>query len=308
MVDVGIRHLQFVIAAGKHGSLRRAAESLHIRQSTLSRTIQQLEDQLGISIFVRSASGVRPTPAGFQLLRSAERLVSDYDKLVSAAKALSNGTAGRLSLGLATSFAATMLHPVVRDYARERPDVGIHLTARTKPTLYSELNEDRLDLAIVAGDIRDENFESLSLWSERIFVALPEVHPLARRPFVHWVDIGDEVVLASRHGLGPELGEILARKVAALGHLPRLESHCIGSEALLSLVAAGKGLILQPESAIRAAHPGLVLLEVHGKAGTSWITYSACWKKQHTNPALTPFLALLRAHRSMLPSGRVRDG
>ena len=160
----------------------------------------------------------------------------------------------------------------------------------------------------MAGDISGENYESLSLCSERIFLALPKVHPLARRQFVHWVDIGDEVILASQHGLGPELGDILASKLAALGHLPRLDRHCIGSEALLSLVAAGKGLTLQPESAIRAAHPGLVLLEVHGKAGTSWITYSACWKKQHTNPALTPFLALLRAHRSMLPSGPVRDG
>jgi len=87
----------------------------------------------------------------------------------------------------------------------------------------------------------------------------------------------------------------------------RFEDHEIGIEALMSLVAAGRGVALQCEGVARTTHPGVVQLEVHDGTGASWITYSACWKKQHNNPALASFLALLRAHRSMLSPVGVPD-
>lgn len=306
-MDVGLRHLQCVVAAAQHGSFRRAAEILHVRQSTLSRTIQHLEARLGVTLFVRSNAGVRPTSAGLQFLETAKRLLADFDSLVSRARALGRGKAGRLILGLPTSFAMSMLHAMLLDYANECPDVNIQLVARPKAALLADLKHGTVDLTIVAGGIEEQSCESLSLWSERILVAVPQSWPLATRAFVYWIDLIDEVVLMSSRGLGPELKEMLTTKLAANGSLPRVEDHAIGSEALLSLVAVGRGVTLQSEGAVRTTHPGLVHLEMHDRTGTSWITYSACWKKKYNNPALASFLALLQAHRSMLSPGRVPD-
>jgi len=306
-MDVGLRHLQYVVTAAQHGSFRRAAAVLQIRQSTLSRSIRNLEFRLGVTLFFRSSAGVRPTPAGTQFLGTAQRLLADFDSLVSGARALSRGKAGRLTLGLPTSFAMAMLRAVLLDYANEHPDVDIHLVAQAKPTLLADLNADALDLAIVVGSIERQDLESLSLWSERILVAVPQSRPLARRSFIYWTDLIDEIVLMSRRGLGPELKDVMTAKLAFIRRLPRVEDHAIGTEALLSLVAAGRGVTLQCEGVVRTAHPGVVHVEVHDGTGASWITYSACWKKQHDNAALASFLALLRAHRSMLSPIGVPD-
>jgi DNA-binding transcriptional LysR family regulator len=92
-----------------------------------------------------------------------------------------------------------------------------------------------------------------------------------------------------------------------IGKQPRVEEHSIDGDALLSLVAAGRGISLHCEGSIQIAHPDLAALEIHDATGPTWMIYSACWRKDHANPALTSFLALLRAHRSMLSVGRIPD-
>ena len=187
------------------------------------------------------------------------------------------------------------------------PGVDIRLAAGPKQALLTELKAEALDLAVIAGRTDDEGIEILSLWSEQILLIVRDTHPFASRAYADWMDLSDERILISRRGLGPELKEILTAKVAVLGKPPITEEHAIGAEALLSLVAADRGVSLHCEGTITAPPVGLAMLEVHDGMGPSWLTYSVCWKKQHINPALPSFLALLRAHRSLLSSGRIPD-
>ena len=306
-MDTGVRDLRHLVAAAQHGSFRRAAEALHMRQSTLSRAIKQLEDGLGVTLFVRSTGGVRLTPAGSQFLETAKRVLADFEALVSTARALGRGSVGRLVLGLPASCVSLVLRGVLKDYANEFPDVTIQLAVKSKISLLSDLDVGRLDLAIVGGGALRQSCESLSLWPERIVVAAPQEHPIARKPFVLWTDLVDEVLLTSRRGFGPELKAIMAANAAENGTLLRMEDHAADDEALLSLVAAGRGLVLQSSGAVRNGNPDLAFLEVRDTTGTNWITFYACWKKDHSNPVLVSFLALLRAHCSLLSPNRIPD-
>jgi DNA-binding transcriptional LysR family regulator len=305
-MDTGLRHLKHLVAAVQYGSLRRAAQALHLRQSTLSRAIKQFEDELGVTLFVRSTGGVRLTPAGNHFFETAKRVLADFEALVSTARALGRGSEGRLVFGLPASYVCSMVRGVLRDYATEFPDVTIQLVEKSKIALLCDLDMGALDVALVAGGTPQKGYESLTLWSERIMVAVPEQHRLAKEPFVHWNDLIDEAVLASRLGFGPELAK---RMVARAGgrSTPQVEGHPVDGDALLSLVAAGRGLLLQSAGALRAEQPGLVYLEVHEEVGASWITFSACWKNDRSNPALTAFIALLKAHCSLLPASRASD-
>src|SRR5262249_1882582 len=150
-METGLRDLKHLVAAVQYGSFRRAAQALHMRQSTLSRAIKQLEDGLGLTLFVRSTGGVRLTPAGNQFLETAKRVLADFEALVSTAKALGRGSVGRLVLGLPASFVSWVLRGVVRDYANEFPDVAIQLVVKSKIALLSDLDVGTLDLAIVGG-------------------------------------------------------------------------------------------------------------------------------------------------------------
>jgi DNA-binding transcriptional LysR family regulator len=197
------------------------------------------------------------------------------------------------------------LDGILRDYANEFPDVTIQLAVKSRIALLSDLDVGRVDLAIVGGSITRRDCESLSLWPERIVIAAPKDHLIAKKPFVLWRDLADEALLTSCHGFGPELKRIMTTNATESGSFLRMEEHAADEEALLSLAAAGRGLVLQTSGAIRNGHPDLTYVEVRDTRGTNWITFYACWKKEQTNPALASFLALLRTYRSIVSSAPV---
>ena len=100
---VAVQHLRYAVISAEHGSFRRAAETLLMRQSTLSRCIRQLEESIGVTVFERSSGGVCATSAGRDFLRAARSILEQMDALVTSAKSNGRGEAGRLSVGFYTS-------------------------------------------------------------------------------------------------------------------------------------------------------------------------------------------------------------
>lgn len=306
-MDVGLRHLQFVVAAVRYGSLRRAAGALNLKQSTMSRALHNLEQRLGVTLFTRSSAGVRATPAGIELVVAAERLLGDFEDLIAKAATFGRGGEGHITLGLSTSHAVAKLCPILIEHAHQCPGVDVRLVARAKSALLTDLSADALDVAVITGRVIGEGIESISLWSDQIFLAVPQTHSLRLRGYVTWADMVDEIVLSSSQGLGPELKELLSTKLGSTGRQPILEEHAIDGEALLSLVAAGRGVSLQCENVFHMLPSAFGMLELHDEGGPASITYSACWRRKRNNPALTSFVDLLRAHRSMVSRGRSPD-
>jgi DNA-binding transcriptional LysR family regulator len=111
----------------------------------------------------------------------------------------------------------------------------------------------------------------------------------------------------STRGFGAALKDIVASNFAANGFPLKTEDHAADDETLLSLVAAGRGLMFRTSGAIRKDNSGLTHVEVRDMAGTSWITFYACWKKELSNPALPGFLTVLRSHLSTVSSAPVPD-
>ena len=103
---VELQHLRYAVAAADHGKLRRAAELLLIRQSTLSRSIRQLEASIGATVFERSSGGVRATEAGRGFLRMARLVLEQMDTLLITAHSAGRGESGRLVIGFYTSLSA----------------------------------------------------------------------------------------------------------------------------------------------------------------------------------------------------------
>ena len=103
---ITLQHLRYAIIAADHGSFRRAADAMLLRQSTLSRCIRQLEESVGMAVFERSSGGVRATPAGRDFLRVARSILEQLDALLATAHSTGRGEAGRLAIGFYTSLSA----------------------------------------------------------------------------------------------------------------------------------------------------------------------------------------------------------
>lgn len=288
--------LRTVIAAAEYGSFRRAAAALEVKQSTLSRRVRRLEEQLGIKLFERSSGGVHITPTGGDVVRTAKSLLEQMDRMSSTARAAGRGEAGDIRIGVCTSPSASKLRAAVASYIKASPDVQIRLIERSRPRLLDGLRTGDMDIVIVVGETRDYPGSSMLLWSERIIVALPAEHRLTNKDMIFWSDLKGEAFLLSRRDPGSDLRNIVVQKLSAPGEAPDIASWDVSSESILAMLEAGQRISVHCESCAGLTFPGVVYREVRDASGPSYIPFTACWQGDNKNPALARFLELLRAH------------
>jgi DNA-binding transcriptional LysR family regulator len=294
MAKIELLHLKYAEAAADHGSFRRAAESLLLQQSTLSRCIRQLEEEIGVIVFERSSRGVRVTQAGQGFLRSARSILEQMDSLVIHAKSTSRGKTGHLAIGFYTSLSAGNFRATVMDFKRRFPQIELGMAERSRSRLITALRNGALDIAIVTGDAPLQDSNALPLWSERMLVALPDEHSLADRGAIYWTDLRGETVLFSHYDPGREFEDLLMSKLVSPEERPRIERHDVSRGIIKSIVSLGFGVSLVTESDIGASFSGLIYRELRDGTGPSRIGYSAHWRADNDNPALVSFLKLLR--------------
>jgi DNA-binding transcriptional LysR family regulator len=146
---VDLVHLRYAVAAADHGSFRRAAEALLIRQSKLSRCVRQLEERLGMIVFDRSSGGARATQAGRDFLRMARSILEQMDTLTASAHSAGRGETGRLAIGFYTSLPAGNLRATLIDYAQRFPHIRARMIESSRTRLTTALRNGAVDVAIV---------------------------------------------------------------------------------------------------------------------------------------------------------------
>jgi DNA-binding transcriptional LysR family regulator len=125
-MDLGLRDMRWAVFAAQHRSLRKAAESLNVRQSTLSRTLRSLEDRVGAELFERTNGGTRPTAVGREFLQAARHIIEETDAAFAGLRDMSKGQTERLTIGVYASLAAGNLSATLAEIHKPFPEVDIH--------------------------------------------------------------------------------------------------------------------------------------------------------------------------------------
>lgn len=297
MIDVHL--LRYALAAGETGSFSRAAGKFRVKQSTLSKRIRTLELRLGLSLFDRSTQGVSPTAVGRRFLDRARPILDDLEALSIESEALAKGNAGKLRIGFQSSLAAGDLKAILEAYRTACPAIEIEPAERARDALLTQVDRDRLDVAIVAGDIFEPSHRSLCLWSEPVSVALSRDHPLEDRAQLHWTDLRSASFLVTAADPGPLIAAMIRARMSGPSCTPKIFNQDVSRDNLLSL-ASGE-CVAVTAGALVAADPAVVLRPVHDAFGPTRIDQVLHWRDDNPNPALGRFLALVgqRYGRSM---------
>lgn len=282
--------------------MRRAAAMLNVRQATLSRALHDFEEQIGVTLFECSAAGASPTQTGRKFLREFERILEQIDDMVAVARSTGRGEAGRLTIGFSTSLSTGNLRATLIEFSGRFPRVEINMIEGSRSRLFPALDHGHIDVAIVTGAPPiPHKSRAIPLWTERIIVALPEVHPLASREIVYWTDLKGEKLLISQHQAAPEIQEILISKLASSEDRPNLVQHDVSRGDIQNLVAAGFGVSLMCEAAVGHC-PGVICREARDGGGPTRVAYTSYWEETNDNPVLKNFLKLLEERYPPLPS------
>ncbi len=245
--NITLRQFRYFIAVAESGSVAAASRMLNIAQSALTKSMQELEDDLGQRLFERSSKGMQLTAPGHRFLASARKVigaVADATRLHRADG--SENLSGTLAIGVTSLVAGYYLSELLARYRRNSPGVQVLVTEETPPFLEHLLINGELDVAIMVSNVLGEPqalvAETLTRSPNRVWMA--SNHPLTQ---------GDEVTLAECAAFDQVVLEAdriddLMRAVWARHQLkPRTLLRTSSLEAVRSLVGAGTGIAVLPD-------------------------------------------------------------
>ena len=290
---IEIHQLRFAVATADAKSFSRAAAALNVKQITLSRKVQQLEDRLGVKLFERSTRGAEITENGRPFIEQARRIITDVDNLRTTARNVSYGLQGRIAVGYCSPLMAGKLRLAISDYLTKFEDVQFDGIEAGLEKLFHGLHSHTIDVAVAPIGHREDGISARRIWSERLFVAVPEDHVLAQKEQIYWQDLRREVFVVPAGGLGPIFGNVIAARLTEQGKLPSVILQDTILESVLSMVAAKRYISIATEASQGITWTDLRFIEIHDPTGPARLEYSLYWREENENPALKRFFKLI---------------
>ena len=175
-----LRHLRCFIAVAEELHFARAAERLHIEQSPLSRTIKELEEDLGEQLFVRTSRSTRLTRAGKLFLEHVPRIFTALQQARDSVKAAANGFHGQLRIALSDGITPSRLPTLLALCRQEEPEVEIRLFEVPLSQQIKGLHDDLYDVGFAQFDEVGDGIFVEAVWSDPLLVAVPARHHLLK--------------------------------------------------------------------------------------------------------------------------------
>jgi DNA-binding transcriptional LysR family regulator len=261
-------------------------------QPPLSRQIQDLEEELGFQLFERSRRRVDLTPAGDVLQERVRHLFAELERAVDDARRASLGETGRVGVGYVSSLAYSGIAPLLRDFRASHPDIEVSLRELPPQQQLDALKDGSLQVGFVRTPVEDDGVQKRCLRRERLVVALPVTHPLARRRRIDLAELAHEPFVMFPRSRGPTFFDHLITLCRAAGFSPRIVQEAPQLD-LVSLVIAGFGVAILPDSMRALGRVDLALRPIVGNPTTD---LSVVWRSGPTAPAVQRFLDFVVGH------------
>jgi DNA-binding transcriptional LysR family regulator len=289
-----LRHLRYFVAVAEECHFGRAAARLRIAQPPLSRQIQALEAELGLTLFERTRRQVELTPAGTTLLAHARGIFEAVDLAVHEAQRASRGESGRIVVAYPSTFAYSGLPELVRAFRTKFPTVELALRELAPQLQLDAIRDHAVDVGFVRAPVDEPGLTTELVRSEPLVVALPSGHPLAARKSIALGLLAKEPFVLFPRVRGPGYFDQLIQMCRDAGFTPRIVQEAPQLD-IVSLVAAGLGVALLPESIRKIRRSGIVLRPLVGSPRTELLV---AWMTRNPSTVLREFLDVVRRYAS----------
>lgn len=237
--------LRVFIAIAEAKSLSVGASNVHLTAPSASYRLKNLEQALGVSLFLRTQKGMTLTPAGQTVLRYAQVILGNVEKLQGELARYTDGIQGNIRL-FANSSTLSSLAPSLSRFLAAYPNVNVDLEEHLSEEIVKAVLDDVADVGLVAGPIHLRGLEHISYGKDELMLVTPPGHALAARGKVSL----DEALQHDLVSIGRISSNFLyLQKLASdLGKTPRVRVHAPGFEEVMRCVREGVGIALVPRS------------------------------------------------------------
>ena len=197
-----IRVLRYFLTVAREESFSRAAESLFLSQPTLSRQIKEMEEELGVALFIRTNRNVQLTKEGMRLRRRAQEIVDLMDKTREEFSSLEEEISGDVYIGGGETHVMRQIAQIAVDVQREQPGIHYHLYSGNADDVVERLDKGLLDFGLVVEPANIHKFDFIKIPGKDTWgLLMPEGHPLSELEAIRPSDLAGVPLLISRQSL-----------------------------------------------------------------------------------------------------------
>jgi LysR family transcriptional regulator, benzoate and cis,cis-muconate-responsive activator of ben and cat genes len=291
--QIEIRHLRYFLAVAEELHFGRAAHRLGMTQPPLSLQIQQLEANLGLTLFERTSRSVELTVAGQALLGEARTVIADFDRIPDAVRRAARGETGSLSVAFVGLAMFLTLPRIIRRFRQEFPSVRLELRELSTSAQQTALRAGDLDIGFLRESARDPELIAETMIKEGLLLAISKRHPLASRKRLRLSDVANEDFVLFPRELTPGLHERVLAVCAEAGVYPRIVQTSQEIYTTISLVEAGLGVTIVPASVQQM--PWKTIRYVRIPSPNAVTRIDAVWRVDNGSAVLAAFLEIARS-------------
>ena len=284
--------VQAFIAIADHASFSRAAESLHITQTALSRRVQNLEAFLGVKLVERTTRSVALTGTGRDFLPQARRLLTDLASALVEIRESGKALRGDVTIACVPTVGVQYLPDIVRQYAALHPANRLRILDHSSSGVAAAVLRREAEFGINMQGAAHPELTSVPLLKDRLVLVCRHDHPLARNKSLGWKALEPYPVILPGHESGnrPHLDMVLERHKVTLQAFYEVQR----SSTAVGMVAKGVGVAIVPALAVQPdAYPGLrVIALVDPVVSRNIVLLSR--NKAHLTPAAQALYDLIR--------------
>lgn len=288
-----LRHLRYFVAVAEALNFTKAAARLHLAQPSLTRQIQNLEEELGVRLLNRSKTEVTLTEEGRSFLVDSRRILSLSAESILAVRRLSRGETGQLNIAYLSNFDFERLPETLAAFRHSFPHVALNLFDMTPADQLRALESRKIDLGFVGlhPPATVGSLECESIARHRTVVVLPANHPLARRRHVKLTDLETMFFVGLSEDTHPGFRAWVNSTCQQAGFTPRVLQDAELETTLMTFVAEGLGVTLARDRIRKLPHPGVALRPLYPPIKSD---YYIAWNRNNDSRALQQYIAIIK--------------
>jgi LysR family transcriptional regulator for metE and metH len=284
-----IKHLKTVRALRDGGSLVEAAKQLHLTQSALSHQLKDVEERLGLSLFVRKTKPTRFTRAGEHILELADKVIPQLEQTSRDIKKLAGGQAGRLHMAIECHSCFDWLMPAINSFRDQWPEVEIDLMASFHFEPLPALARGDLDLVVTADPVPMSGIHYQPLFRYQALLAIANQDDLVNKKYIEAEDLSNQTLI--HYPVERKRLDIFTQFLDPNGIEPSNTRQADLTLMIVQLVASGRGVACLPNWALQPyLNAGLISSRPLGKKGIWPTLYAAIREEQKDSSYMKDFL------------------
>lgn len=256
-MDTNIQKIMAFVKTVECGSFTKASEVLNYSQSGISRMINDIEKEWGVSLLERNKSGVKLTSDGIKLLPYAKSVCNEFLNLKTQIDELNGLQSGLIRIGTFSSVATHWLPKIIKEFQKDYPNIDYELLLGDYSEIENWISSGRVDCGFLRLPTSND-FETIMLKKDKLMVVLPENHPLSAFDKVPVKKLCDYPFMLLEKGTKAEISAIFEKNNLK----PKTHFTTIDDYAVMSMVENGLGISILPELILQRIPYNIVLREL----------------------------------------------